>query len=163
YNPLSLTNHDIALFHKFVPDELPSINSLFISPIRTEVADSELQNNRKIESTDSDIDNSKTWASFMKPIAVIENVNSVQSDLLVFEQVRRGVRSKETLYVLGEKKSNLKKKLYSPGGTGVLSNVLLAEVKEALKRYEKSKKRPSKPIESITSADLFLTGSQQNT
>lgn len=84
YNPTILESYDISIFHKFVPQKPPSINSLFISPYiidenKSELTAKEISKNE--ETAESVLYTEKeNWRSFLIPKGTMQKVKIVDWD-----------------------------------------------------------------------------------
>ncbi len=72
-------DYDIFIFHKFVPQIIPKINSIFISPVAinnltTEMLTGSLISTSKIRDIFNKEKNSMSWKSFLLPSGIISNV-----------------------------------------------------------------------------------------
>lgn len=85
YDPAVMDDYDIGIFHRFVPDKQPGINSLFIAPNFMEndetpasvAADESRGKANKVADVSQ---NSKLWSSYLMPKGIIQNTQILDWD-----------------------------------------------------------------------------------
>ncbi|MGR3316959.1 MAG: vWA domain-containing protein [Candidatus Anammoxibacter sp.] len=85
YNPDVLSNYDICIFHKFIPNNQPDINSLFISPNRIDSIESDVSTLIDGQGTGTDTlagvsREDETWRASLLPVGVIRDIQILDWD-----------------------------------------------------------------------------------